>query len=153
MVQGIRCSISSSEATLKKGVPAAVTVIIENRSIETKKFSVTTGFNMGREYWAPVKLGPVSEHPDADETFELSVESGAQQKYQVDLANLKWGKSILSVWPYKGLFSVVKSGKYKLSFDIYFGDKSIPNWVRSNEIEVTVVRTNKKTDMAYISSE
>ena len=150
MAHGIRCSVSASSVTLKKGFPAPVTVIIENRTIEAKKFSVTAGFNMGRmEYWAPVKLGAVSEHLEANEAFELSAEAGEQRKFQVDLADLKWGKSISSVWPYRSLFSAVKSGKYRLSFDIYFGDNSIPNWVRSNEIEVTIVKTNKKTDLAY----
>jgi len=149
MAQWIRCSVSASSVTLKKGFPAPVTVIIENRTIEAKKFTVTTGFNLDREYWAPVKLGAVSEHLEANEKFELFLDAGEEKKFQVDLAELKWGKSISSVWPYRSLFSAVKSGKYRLSFDIYFSDNIIPNWVRSNEIEVTIVKTNKKTDLAY----
>ncbi len=150
MAHGIRCSVSATNVTLKKGLPAPVTVIIENRTIEAKKFTVTAGFNMGRmEYWAPVKLGAVSEPLEADEKFELFLDAGEEKKFQVDLAELQWGKSISSVWPYRSLFSMVKSGRYKLSFDIYFGDNIIPNWVRSNEIEVIIVKTNKKTDLAY----
>lgn len=149
MAQGVRCSISASNAVLKKGEPSIVTVIIENRTIEAKKFSITAGFNLNRmEYWAPVKLGSVSEHLEAAETFELFLEAGEQKMYQVDLKDLKWGRGLSSAWPYKGLFSTVKSGKYRLSFNIYFGNIDIPNWVRSNEIEVSVVKTNKKTDMA-----
>lgn len=150
MAQGIRCSVSASSVTLKKGFPAPVTVIIENRTIEAKKFTVTAGFNLGRmEYWAPVKLGPICEHLEANEKFELFLDAGEEKKFQVDLAELKWAQSISSVWPYRSLFSAVKSGKYRLSFDIYFSDNIIPNWVRSNEIEVTIVKTNKKTDLAY----
>jgi hypothetical protein len=149
MAQGIRCSISSSEITFKKGIPAPVTIIIENRTIEEKTISVTAGFNLGRmEYWAPVKLGEVSEHLEANDTFELALEAGELKRFQVDLAGLKWGKSISSAWPYRGLFSAVKSGRYKLSFNIYFDNNSIPNWIRSNEIDVTIVKTNKKTDLA-----
>jgi hypothetical protein len=150
MAQGIRCSISPSEITLKRGVTPPITVIIENRTIEGKKFSVTAGFSLGMmEYWAPVKLGDVSEHLEANETFDLLLEAGELKKYQVDLAGLKWGKSISSVWPYRGLFSTVKSGRYRLSFSIYFDNNSIPNWLRSNEMEVNIIKTNKKTDLAF----
>lgn len=152
MAQGIRCSISASDVTFKRGVPAQVTVIVENRTIEAKKISVTASFNLGRnDYWAPVKLDEESWSLGANEKFELYLEAGEQRSYQVNLKDLRWGRSVSSVWPDKGLLAAVKSGKYGLSFNIYFGDRSIPNWVRSNEIEVTVVKTNKKTDMAVVS--
>jgi hypothetical protein len=137
--QNIRCSLMSSAFVLKKGIPAPVTIIIENMSLEPKRLSVSAGFNLGRmEYWAPVKLGLVSEHLRANETFELSMQPREQRRYQVDLANLKWAKSISSIWPYGELFSVVKAGNYLLSFDIQFGNNTTPNRARSNEINVRI---------------
>jgi hypothetical protein len=56
---------------------------------------------------------------------------------RIDLSKLKWGMSLSAIWP-ENSFYLVSPGRYKLSMDIEIVGGGLPEWIRSNEVEVSI---------------
>lgn len=136
---GLRCSLSAKSTQWTIDTAGIVTVTIENTTSDPIVYpKASAGLDLGNKYWGPVKLARQCEHLGANETFPLSISPHETLTYIIDLSKLKWNKNISSIWPFQSWKSIAKPGTYKLAIDVHFGTNTIPNWLRSNEISITV---------------
>ncbi len=138
--QYLKCYLETSSSQWVKGSPAIVNVSIENTSSEPKKILISSFFGIGEMtgYWGPVKLSAVSEHLPANTHYELFLKAGQKKTFEVDLAKLKWERSISSIWPHRDLFDLVPSGNYKLSLDIEIDSADISKRINSNNLDIII---------------
>ena len=152
---GVRASIAVEKTRVSKGSPFVVSVMIENTSDKKIDLKVIPAFKLGNsartasesavtfgEYWCPVNL---EEKNAASKTgmilgspSHLAMEKGTSIDASMDLARHGWDKITSSWWPALGFDKVVGSGRYRLRLDIQVNGSAEPQWIRSNEIEITI---------------
>jgi hypothetical protein len=152
---GLRVSIAVEQAQVLKGSPFLVTVIVENISGVKIELKTIPSFRLGIAatapsktaaafggYWCPVNLegrqranktGLILASPSP-----LTVEKGASITSTIDLTTHGWDEVTSSWWPARDFGSLVGQGRYKLRLDIQILGSIEPQWVRSNEIDVTI---------------
>lgn len=162
--QYLKCYLEASSGQWLKGSPAIVNVSIENTSTDSKKFMVSsffeiyeiTDFEVGKMmdfeidkflnfekykmmgYWGPVRLSAVSEHLPANTHYKLFLKPGQKRTFEVDLSKIKWEAEISSWWPHQDLFDLVSSGNYKLSFDIKIHSGDTSKRILSNSVDIII---------------
>jgi hypothetical protein len=150
---GLRCSIAIEEIKWPKGSPALVSVIIENVSeskvnLETipafklneNKLETIPAFKLNEnkiEYWCPVDIAEEGHALPPNARSIISLEKASFMDLRMDLSKLKWGMSLSAIWP-ENSFYLVSPGRYKLSMDIEIVGGGLPEWIRSNEVEVSI---------------
>jgi len=137
---GLRCSIAVKETRWSQENPAVVSVIIENVSESKVNLKTIPSFTLTfdeRQYCCPVDIarGEYALPPNARST--ISLDRGAIIKTELDVSKLKWGMGLAATWPDSSLY-FVSPGRYKLCLDIEIVDGGLPEWIRSNEVEVDI---------------
>ncbi len=151
---GLRSSISVIKANLTKGEPFVVSLTIENVSGAKIDMKATSAFHLWSPsktsvdwtlaggYWCPVN--PSERDPDKPQgsiiasPSRLILEKGASLSTIMNLTRHGWEEVTSSWWPVRDFDAVVGSGKYRLRLDIQTGSGEAPQWIRSNEIDVTI---------------
>jgi hypothetical protein len=137
---GLRCSIAIEEIKWPKGSPALVSVIIENVSESKVNLETIPAFKLNEnkiEYWCPVDIAGEGHALPPNARSIISLEKAAFMDLRIDLSKLKWGMSLSAIWP-ENSFYPISPGRYKLSMDIEIVGGGLPEWIRSNEVEVSI---------------
>lgn len=87
--------------------------------------------------WAPLVLQETSAIP-ASRPAPSVVKAGQELKFKVDVQQLKWARSISSMWPSEDLFSVGSGGDYSLYLDIQIKEGKTVTPLKSNEVKVSL---------------
>jgi hypothetical protein len=136
---GLRCSVDVEKTRWSKGDPALVSVIIENVSGSKVNLRTIPTFTLNEmQFVCPVDIvrGEYALPPNARST--ISLEKDALMNLRIDISKLKWGTGVSSIWPDHSFYSLVPPGRYKLRMDVEVVDGGLPEWIRSNEIEVDI---------------
>ena len=137
--QTIKCSIALEEKCWSKGDPALVSVVVENVSEGKVNLKTIPSFTLNEmQFYCPTDIvrGEYALPPNAHSI--ISLERGALINSRIDISKLKWGMGVSSIWPDHSFYSLVPPGRYKLRMDIEVVDGGLPEWIRSNEIEVDI---------------
>jgi hypothetical protein len=135
---GLRCSIAVEETRWSKEGPALVSVIIENVSEGKVDLETIPSFTLNEmQFLCPVDIvrGEYELPPNARSIINL--DSNALIDARIDVSNLKWGVGFSATWP-DNSFYIVTPGRYKLRMDIEVVSSGLPEWIRSNEIEIDI---------------
>lgn len=152
----IRSVLSTEKTVWDKNAPLIVKFSIENLSESAINISSSINFTLadktadsriGRDgVSAPVSLTKTYDEKVNDCQNDLTKErftknggilpvardfflaKGEKKEFSFDLSKICWNRLISSVYPNQNLFTVIKSGKYKISFG------------KSNEIEIEIIK-------------
>ncbi len=152
---GLRSSISADKTNIAKGEPFVVSLALENVSGVRVDLRVIAAFHLWRPsqppsrpnssvggYWCPINP---AEEDSANRSraivaspSQLMLEKGASLSTTMDLTRHGWDEVTSSWWPVRNLNDVVSPGNYRLRLDIQTGSGEAPQWIRSNEITITI---------------
>jgi hypothetical protein len=138
--EGLRCCVRPDGNRWRRGSPAIVGVVIQNRSGKKVEFQTVPSFDLGDEYWCPVALTTEGRPLEANARSKLSLEKGASLELQFDLSQLGWDESASSAWPEENFYELVPPGAYKLRLDVQLSADEHPKRLRSNEVEVRILK-------------
>jgi len=135
---GLRCSIAVEETCWSQGGPAIVSVIIENVSegkVDLKTIPLFTLNEM--QFLCPVDIVRGEYELPSNARSIINLGRDALIDARIDVSKLKWGMGPSATWP-DNSFYLVPPGRYKLRMDIEVAGGGLPEWIRSNEIEVDI---------------
>lgn len=141
---GLRCSIEVDKHTLTTSAETSlqVSIAIQNVSGSKIEFETIPSFSLdilnNGEFWGPVDI--LRERPlPMNGRCDISLETGQTLMRIVDITQIGWDLSSSSIWPQKYLYDHITPGNYDLGLEIHITDQNVPEWIRSNEIEIRVV--------------
>jgi hypothetical protein len=158
----VRCSIAIEEGRWSKGKPAFVSFVIENVSDAIVDMRIIPSFRLveysekadsvgpsgeGNQYWSPfdVTKNTMLSSPGA---LDVKLEKDQPLRSRLDLAALRWARSISAEWPSHDLFKTVSPGRYGLYLTIELAQSEVQSirqpkapgtkTIRSNEVKVVI---------------
>jgi hypothetical protein len=135
---GLRCSIAVEETRWPQGGPAIVSVIIENVSESEVNLKTIPSFTLNEmQFLCPVDIARGEYELPFNARSIINLDRDALMNLRIDISKLKWGAGLSATWP-DSSFYIVPPGLYKLRTDIEIVDGGLPEWIRSNEVEVDI---------------
>ena len=145
----IALSLQTESSVLRKEEPYFITVRLKNLSPDefqlTGKFTLKLEMagqteeqkkRLGPNFWSWIPTSDLV--PESDIKQRGTLLQGEEVSMQLDLSQLKWGRSILSGLPAKGLIPSIPNGQYELFIEREVRDGNKSEKVRSNVISIRV---------------
>jgi hypothetical protein len=123
----VRCSIAIEEERWSKGKPAFVSFVIENVSGSIIDMKIIPSFRLveysekadsvgpsgeRNQYWSPVDVTK-NTTLSSQGALDVKLEKDQTLRSRIDLATLRWARSISAEWPSHDLFKTVSPGRYR----------------------------------------
>jgi len=135
---GLRCSIAVEETRWSQGGTALVSVIIENVSGNKVNLKTIPSVTLNEmQFLCPVDIARGEYALPSNARSVISLDRDDLINSRIDLSKLKWGMGLAATWP-DNSFYIISPGQYKLRMDIEVVSGGLPEWIRSNEIDVYV---------------
>ena len=139
--KGLRCSITLSKTRLMQGDKAVVSVRVENVSGGPVALTVLPAFTLSDSVPRWLALADITgKDPEFghNSRLALSLDRSASLSSEIDISSLYWALMIQSSTPTKHLYEVVPPGTYTLRLDIEVVGGGATDWIRSNEVSITI---------------
>jgi len=115
-----------------------VSVIIENVSESKVDLKTIPLFALNEmQFLCPVDIVRGEYELPSNARSIISLDEDALIDERIDISKLKWGMGPSATWP-DSSFYLVPPRRYKLRLDIEVVGNGLPEWIRSNEIEVDI---------------
>lgn len=89
------------------------------------------------QFFCPVDIARGEYELTSNARSIINLDRDALIDTRIDISKLKWGMGPSATWP-DNSFYLVPPGWYKLRLDIEVVGGGLPEWIRSNEVEVDI---------------